>query len=410
MDVKEHKPKIILGVFILISLLVAGIIFNFTGEIDRGSEPYIKNNIETIDYDKSYDGLNLFANRPPDDVHERKIILSDNFGNIVRTWDVSSIQPNPRRFNYPVILKGGDAIYVNYLGELVRVNQNSEVVWQNNREDVYSHHDVAMYNDQILSFNRVKINPENTVFDFPIIDDEITRINRNSGKQFGKRVSLYDAFRDNENLSIEKRYEENLKQGREMDANGEISGGVYRVNGGVNLFHSNSIYVLREDYGGEFQKGRVLMSLRNLDIVVLLDWDTEEIVWHSKLDFDRQHHPTMTEDGNILVFDNGWERRNSSRVVKFSPDNEILWEYKGNPPESFYSQYMGSAYDLPNGNILITESGSDRAFEITKDKEIVWEFDGDKMGGIFRWSRFEEDCIRKVLDGQKSHSRLCLNY
>jgi hypothetical protein len=99
--------------------------------------------------------------------------------------------------------------------------------------------------------------------------------------------------------------------------------------------------------------------------------------------------------GNILVFNNGLNRQGQgkgySTVVEietplddggnykltagesFGPD-EPVWEYKGNPPSSFYSSYISGAQRLPNGNTLIV-SGADGTFrEVTHGGKIVWEY------------------------------------
>jgi len=47
----------------------------------------------------------------------------------------------------------------------------------------------------------------------------------------------------------------------------------------------------------------------NLDIIGIADIDRDEIVWAWGLGvLDGQHQPTMTEQGTILVFDNGTAR------------------------------------------------------------------------------------------------------
>ena len=76
--------------------------------------------------------------------------------------------------------------------------------------------------------------------------------------------------------------------------------------------------------------------------------------------------------GNILVFNNGDEfegfERNYSTVVEFEypladgkapargeppPPRRPLWEYVGDPPESFFSQRTSSTQRLANGNTLV---------------------------------------------------------
>ena len=64
-----------------------------------------------------------------------------------------------------------------------------------------------------------------------------------------------------------------------------------------------------------------------------------------------------------------------SRVIEVNPvSNEIVWEYAGEPPISFYSQATSSADRLPNGNTLICEGTPGRIFEVTANKDIVWEY------------------------------------
>jgi len=71
---------------------------------------------------------------------------------------------------------------------------------------------------------------------------------------------------------------------------------------------------------------------------------------------------------------NGLSRK-WSRAIELDPlTNEIVWEYKANPPEAFYTRAKGSVQRLSNGNTLIAESDKGRAIEVTPDGNIVWEF------------------------------------
>ena len=89
---------------------------------------------------------------------------------------------------------------------------------------------------------------------------------------------------------------------------------------------------------------------------------------------ERQHDPSMLENGNILVFDNGVRTRRS-RIVELDPlTREIVWTFEGDPPAEFYSIQMGACQGLANGNVLVTESQKGRAFETTRDHQVVWEF------------------------------------
>jgi hypothetical protein len=48
--------------------------------------------------------------------------------------------------------------------------------------------------------------------------------------------------------------------------------------------------------------------------------------------------------------------------------------YEGAPEEPFHTPGRGIAQALDNGNFLIAETETGRAFEVTPDGEIVWSF------------------------------------
>jgi len=53
---------------------------------------------------------------------------------------------------------------------------------------------------------------------------------------------------------------------------------------------------------------------------------------------------------------------NMSSFIEFDPlTMEIIWEYRGEEKDEFFSLASGSNQRLPNGNTLITESDQGRA-------------------------------------------------
>ncbi len=136
--------------------------------------------------------------------------------------------------------------------------------------------------------------------------------------------------------------------------------------------HGNSLNVT--------PNGDLLVSYRHISTVGIVDRSNGEFRWKwGPGKISHQHNPTILENGNILLFDNGSHRRapstNYSRVIEVEPaTNEIAWEYRGDPPISFYSYQISGAERLPNGNTLICEGAPGRIFEITPDHQIVWEY------------------------------------
>lgn len=137
----------------------------------------------------------------------------------------------------------------------------------------------------------------------------------------------------------------------------------------------NSIVVLPDD--------NVLICMRVTNTLAIIDKKERKIKWRfGRNVLGHPHNPTMLENGNVLVFDNGLHTRSGSlsvgsysRVLEINPKtNDIEWEYKDKSIANFYSSVGGGAQRLPNGNTLICECIKGKIFEVTPDKEVVWEF------------------------------------
>jgi hypothetical protein len=124
--------------------------------------------------------------------------------------------------------------------------------------------------------------------------------------------------------------------------------------------------------------GDLLVSFRQTSVIGIVDRTNSRFKWKwGPGQISHQHHPTYLDNGRILLFDNGAHRRgvNYSRVIEVDPQtNQIAWEYRGEPPISFYSYNISSAERLPNGNTLICEGAPGRIFEATPECRIVWEY------------------------------------
>jgi len=119
---------------------------------------------------------------------------------------------------------------------------------------------------------------------------------------------------------------------------------------------------------------------------VLWTWGAGELEW--------PHHPSILEDGHILLFDNGVDRRHS-RVLELDPLTEtIVWQYQGDPQRDFYSDTRGSAQRLPNGNTLILESNKGRAFQVNEEGEITWEWLNPRVDAVYRGTPHRETVYR----------------
>jgi len=114
-------------------------------------------------------------------------------------------------------------------------------------------------------------------------------------------------------------------------------------------------------------EGDVLTSSQKLSTVMKIDWPKGDILWKwgGFGALSHPHDPTITPDGNLLVFDNGTHHPilGRSRVVEVNMENnEIVWQYIPSPVFSMLSAHIAGAERLPNGNTLICEGESGRVF------------------------------------------------
>lgn len=148
--------------------------------------------------------------------------------------------------------------------------------------------------------------------------------------------------------------------------------------GPYDYFHINSLVVIPpnrlEGKNPAFRPGNWLISIYHGSMVFILDQDTKKILWHAvgneiEGGLEGQHSACMLPDGNILLFENGVNRR-ASRILMIDPLTlKIQWQYKN---INFFSPTEGFVQALPNGNFLVTESRKGYVFELTSDKKIIW--------------------------------------
>ena len=173
-------------------------------------------------------------------------------------------------------------------------------------------------------------------------------------------------------------------------------------------YHLNAVEVLGETPLGRkdhrFRSRNLLISLRNADILIILDGDTLEPVWHwGEGDLELPHDPTWLPNGRLLVFDNG-TRRGYSRVLEVDPQSgELRWQYPRRGERSLLSEWRGSSQRLAGGNTLICESERGHALEVSPAGEVVWEFWNPDLGNegrkrIYRFTRITPEEVAVLLD------------
>ena len=127
--------------------------------------------------------------------------------------------------------------------------------------------------------------------------------------------------------------------------------------------------------------GNLLISWRQCHMVAHLDKSTKKFSWEMQnIQFGHQHDFQELENGNYLMYANGSHDdrggpATGSRILEVDPKkNEIVWEYAGSPPHTFFSAHISGCQRLASGNTLICEGIWGRLFEVTPDGEVVWNY------------------------------------
>ena len=152
----------------------------------------------------------------------------------------------------------------------------------------------------------------------------------------------------------------------------------------LDFTHLNDVDVLTEAMAPAFPMfapGDLLVSLRNLNLVVVVDGTTQAIKWYFNHQLIRQHDPDFEPDGSIVIFDNNddttrtGEHWGGSKIIQVNPaTNEWQVLYPPSADKPFYTQEGGKHELLANGNRLIVEANAGRVFEVTPAGETVWNW------------------------------------
>ena len=261
---------------------------------------------------------------------------------------------------------------VNCGDRIVELDAASNIVWEyTDTEDRFLHHDferLSNGNTMILC-SKTFIDPN--VSDKEIVDDCIVEVDAAGNVVWEwQTADHYD----------------------ELGLSDEAKALIFEAGG--DWGHANGAGVIADNTSSpdpRFRPGNVFIQYQTANMLIVVDRDTDEVVW-SLIDEVISPHginfltDAVTGANNFLVFDNGNAAgypkisRFYSRVVEINPiDNSIPYEYNATTSGasqlwSMYSHFKGVAQRQVNGNTLIVEGSSGRIFEVDDTGEIVWEF------------------------------------
>lgn len=328
--------------------------------------------------DQAYAGYNYYTSG-----HAPEAILMDMKGRVLHTWRREFRDVWPRRdtsrgrtdyWRRAYLYPNGDLLAIYDGLGLVKLDKDSRVLWG---YDGACHHDLDVVGDgkiYVLTWEAMS-HPQIRSGE-PVWEDFVTVLGADG--RVLRKVSILAAFMASPYASV-----------------------LARIPAREDIFHTNTIKVLDgrlQSRSPAFRASNVLISVRNVDVIAVLDLDAERIVWAMAGMWRMQHQSTILDTGNILLFDNQGGHNGFSKVIEFDPfaakpvkadpfvefepqDQRVVWSYEGDSSNHFFSRSCGSNQRLPNGSTLITESDAGRAFEVTRDKTIVWEFLNPRRAG-----------------------------
>ncbi len=374
------------------------------------SVPYLGTTQDTVDGgqtgvlywvpERAHPGYNFYCAKDT-----REAFLLDMDGVIVHHWAYPPQTDQVGGSDHAILLENGDLIVIRQNEELLRIDWDSKVLW---KKEMLAHHDVTAAPDGSLY---VIVQEIRRYRGLRVWFDTMIHLTAD-----GREIDRWETYHHLDELRTALDTGDFLDTVLDQRPNPPPPGddslyaGRPKTKGhGYDYFHMNTITVLPATSLGQrdrrFRAGNLLVCFRSVNQIAVLEQDTYRILWawgHEQLEWP--HHPTLLQNGRILIFDNGVKRQRS-RVLEMDPlTGEIVWEYAPPPPEVFYSYTRGSAQRLDNGNTLICESDKGRAFEVTEEGEIVWiwlnpETVGDVRKTIYRMIRHPVKVIETLLEG-----------
>lgn len=311
--------------------------------------------------------------------HGPDVLLMRSDGTPVHRWRLPFERAFPDRpvsvetafFRRARLLENGDLIAIYQGGGMLRLDRDAEIVWKvagGFFNDFHIADDGSIWALTKTARRVDAVNPEEDV-----LEDELLHLDER-----GKVIESYSILDMLLRHPLGK-----VLPGRRGD-----------------VLHSNTVRVLDAGRHEPFEPGQVLLSMREISTLAVADLGSRSIVWAESGPWKRQHEPQLTDRGGILLFDNQGGPAGRARLLEIDVrTGETVFEKPG-----FYSPEAGTVAELPNGNLLVTESERGRAVEITPQGEIAWEFrsphragrDDELVATLFEVVRLEAETVRSL--------------
>lgn len=343
---------------------------------------YDGSGVTVYDEDAVQPGTTLLSGFFDNELPEIRLVSLD--GEVLQSWPVSVLDLFPDLSHvkpeddipandwgaavHGIRMEPDGAILFNFDGKgTAKLDRCGDVVWTLPH---MTHHSIDRSRDGsywIPSRQWRETSGTTEMFRLPYRDDTILRVSAQG--EVLSEISLNQILVDNGLYAI-------------LVANGDFETKMRKED----VLHINDIEELSADLAGafpHFEAGDLLLSMRHLNLLLVVDPDDWSVKWYRVGPWLRQHDPDFQPDGTITVFNNNsddtvhGELLGGSNILRFdpfSPTHEVSVWYDDDETPGFFTNTQGKHQVLSNGNTLIAEYWGGRVLEVTPDGRIVWEF------------------------------------
>lgn len=338
--------------------------------------------------------------------HTRHAALMDMEGRVLHEWSYeyatlwpdADLPENPTNAHFwrrALLMPNGDVVAVHEGLGMLRLDKDSKLVWAvPNR----AHHDLRLREDgSIVTLTRKARFIPALSEAFPILEDFVAVVDPKTGETV-QEVSLLEA--------IENGDSELLRQDIRNYLRDPVIDPLIDVRGDV--LHTNTVEPIDKRLANRIpgvEPGQVLIGSLRIGRVYAVDLDAGKVTWVMPGNYLPHHHPTVLDNGNVLLMINVVAPEQSA-VVEVEPETgKRVWTY-GSDSKRFFTEFCGTTYRLPNGNTLIVSSMAGQVLSVTPEKEIVWEYfnperageHGELIASVFDLIRLPRSAVGDWLD------------
>jgi hypothetical protein len=331
--------------------------------------------------------------------NELRLIRRD--GSVVRRWPVkfSELFPAPDHLRHPpatdwnidlhgaLVLPDGSPVFNFEYGGLVKLDRCGNVAWTLAHE---THHSVERAEGGGFWVpGRRRLNKGPSAFPpFPVPYKEDLLLKVSEAGAIEQEISLPEILYENGLAPLMTATGEDFTRGKSSRRE---------------LVHLNKIAELQSGDAASFpafQAGDLLLSLRNHNMLLVVDPHARKVRWWQIGPWIRQHDPEFSADGTITIFNNNTyaqgmldEERSDPKaprltnILRFDPRTGASTVVFGERPGQEMLSVLRGKHDLTaEGGVLVTEFEAGRVLEADATGRIVWEYvnryDADNVAEI----------------------------